>query len=295
MYKINQWIIGSLLLALGVLASCEDPTNLPVKADFEYSPKDSILTTDTFKLVNKSTPKSRIVEYRWDINGDGVVDSQEENPMFFFTEAGRYTIVLTVRGNKGDIALKSTAVNVRRPVNGKLMVYRRAKMNGEVLVEIEGDTLKRKDSLFFATPPLCTNTKPLNYTLKEGNYKVKATYTKTGDSWTKEIFIWGGTCNVVEYNIPVNTRLELVVNDTANKPTSAAAVQLFASYRDWQNRQNAVTTVQNTSTDGKITFQNLNPVRYWVRATKGILAADSTSIPPLTEGILNSGSVQLKK
>ncbi len=286
----------SLLVVVCFLWGCkEDPINLPAKADFDYTPKDSILTTDTLKIINKSTPQERIIEYNWDIDGDGKVDSKEKNPTFRFPTAGRYTIILTIKGNKGDLSLKSTAVNVRRPANGTLTIFRRAKLNG--LVQIQLDTTKRTDSLFFATPPVCGKpTKALTFTLKEGSYDLTATYGNTGAKITRRINIVGGECNMQEYAFVINTQLGVTVKDTANRAANGAMVQLFPTYKDWQNRTNPATTPLTTNADGVATFDNLNlRTRYFVRASRGTFLADSTSVNSLTEGVLNTVEVKFKK
>jgi PKD repeat protein len=285
-----------IFFLLLLLASCqEDPINLPVKASFTYAPKDSILTTDSFKLTSTSTPKERIVEYSWDIDGDGKADSKLANPVFFFKQAGRYTIILTVRGNKGDLDLKSTAVTVRRPANGTLILYRSSKLKQGVIVAV--DTTKKRDSLFFPTAPVCgKDIKAINYTLKEGTYNVSAIYGDGISTWSKTVEIIGGECNIQKYEFVINTKLEITVNDTAQKPTANSSVQLFPSLKDWQNRTNSVAPAQMTDANGKATFSNLNTVKYWIRANKGILNADTTAVSPiLSEGILTTTSIQLKK
>jgi PKD repeat protein len=283
------------LLCFTWSACKEDPINLPAKADFDYAPKDSVLTTDTVKFTNKSTPQERIIEYNWDIDGDGKVDSKEKNPAFVFRQAGTYTIVLTIKGNKGDLSLKSTAIKVRRPANGTLTVFRRNRLNGNVQITL--DTTRRNDSTFFATPPLCgTKSKAMTFTLREGSYNLTATYPNTGATWTRRIDVIGGECNLQEYNIVVNTQLEVTVRDTANRVANAATVQLFPTYKDWQNRTNPSSTPLNTNAEGKATFDNLMlRTTYFVRASKGTFLNDSTSVRSLSEGILNTASVKFKK
>jgi PKD repeat protein len=284
-----------IFFAIFLIGCKDDPINLPVKASFTYSPKDSILTTDSFKLTSTSTPKERIIEYSWDIDGDGKADSKEANPVFFFKQAGRYTIILTVKGNKGDIDLKSTSINVRRPANGTLILYRKDKLKQGVIVAI--DTAKKADSLFFPIAPICgKTTKALTLTLKEGTYNLSAIYGDNIATWSKTVDIIGGECNLQEYKFVINTRLEIMVNDTSQKPTPNSSVQLFTSVKDWKAKTNPVGMAQMTGADGKVTFSNLNTVKYWVRANRGILNADSMSVSPiLSEGIINSLDVQMKK
>jgi hypothetical protein len=294
--QLSKIVYICALSFLGLLFACkEDPANLPVKASFTYSPTDSILTTDSFKLTSTSTPKERIVEYSWDIDGDGKADSKEANPVFFFKQAGRYTIILTVRGSKGDLDLKSTAVNVRRPANGSLTLFRKDKLLQGVVVAI--DTAKKRDSLFFLTSPLCgIGSKALTYTLKEGTYNLSAIYGDDVATWQKTVSIIGGECLLQEYKFDINTRLEITVKDTADKATPNSSVQLFRSLQNWKTRTNPIAPAQITNASGKTVFANLSPIKYWIRASSGILAADSTTVSPiLVEGILNEISVKMKK
>lgn len=290
-------LFSILIVGLAILlVSCkDDPINLPVEASFTYAPKDSILTTDSFKLTSTSTPKERIIEYNWDIDGDGKADSKLANPVFFFKQAGRYTIILTVKGNKGDLDLASTAVTVRRPANGTLTIYRKDKLRQGVIVAI--DTAKKGDSLFFPTAPTCgKGSKAATYTLREGTYNLSAIYGDGIAKWSQTVNIVGGECLLQEYKFDINTRLEITVKDTADKPAPNASVQLFTSLQNWKNRTNPVAPAQTTDANGKTTFPYLNITKYWIRASRGTLAADSLSVTPtLTEGIVNTVNVKMQK
>jgi len=43
-----------------------------------------------------SVPASQITNWDWDLNGDGVVDSHEQNPIYTYTQPGTYSVSLTV-------------------------------------------------------------------------------------------------------------------------------------------------------------------------------------------------------
>lgn len=55
-----------------------------------------------------------IASWAWDFNGDGIVDSREQHPTFTFTEAGQYTVSLTVADSLGnaDIAIMRNYISV---------------------------------------------------------------------------------------------------------------------------------------------------------------------------------------
>jgi hypothetical protein len=73
-------------------------------------------------------------------------------------------------------------------------------------------------------------------------------------------------------------------------------VQLFTSLKDWKAKTNPVAPAQLSNSEGKVVFPYLNLTKYWVRASRGILNADSLSVSPtLSEGIQNTMQVQMKK
>ena len=53
-------------------------------------------------FTNHSFPQNGdITSYEWDFDGDGVIDSNEENPYHLYTEPGTYDVTLTITGNNG--------------------------------------------------------------------------------------------------------------------------------------------------------------------------------------------------
>ncbi len=70
---------------------------------------------------------SNSLTYEWDFDGDGTVDNTEENPLFTFSEAGRYSVVLKVTDNTGLFSFASLEViagntrpdvTIDYPING---------------------------------------------------------------------------------------------------------------------------------------------------------------------------------
>jgi cytochrome c len=71
--------------------------------------------SDSYDLDNLDS-----LAYEWDLDGDGVVDSFEENPFFNFTEPGKYDVILKVTDNTGLFSfatLQIVAGNTRPEVS----------------------------------------------------------------------------------------------------------------------------------------------------------------------------------
>lgn len=93
-----------LMLAVFVVSCVEkepDYKNFPTKdVDFIFEVEGNEYTTDFYyvspiKFKNTSAKSGTL---SWDFNGDGVTDSQEQNPTYKFDKAGKYYVKLTVEG-----------------------------------------------------------------------------------------------------------------------------------------------------------------------------------------------------
>lgn len=73
-----------------------------VQASFSASPSMGIppLTVD-FAENSIILPGSTIVEWQWDFDNDGIIDSTMQTPSFIYTNAGKYTVSLTVTDSHG--------------------------------------------------------------------------------------------------------------------------------------------------------------------------------------------------
>jgi len=56
----------------------------------------------TVQFNDSSVSYDGIIAWEWDFNGDGIVDSNEQNPTHTYDEAGTYTVSLTVHESDGD-------------------------------------------------------------------------------------------------------------------------------------------------------------------------------------------------
>ena len=53
-------------------------------------------------LLKSSVSYDGIIAWEWDFDGDGIVDSNEQNSIYTYDEAGTYTVSLTVYEADGD-------------------------------------------------------------------------------------------------------------------------------------------------------------------------------------------------
>lgn len=106
LYSVSLTITGS---------NCEDTVImndyiyvLPVRscrADFVADPTNVEVNTEV-RFSNRS--KGEVTSWSWDFDGDGVVDSTEQNPTYIFQEEGLYSVSLTVVGPNCQHTLSRT-------------------------------------------------------------------------------------------------------------------------------------------------------------------------------------------
>ena len=89
-----------------------------IDADFEADNTEGLLpmiVQFTDLSIDRNTRD--IISWEWDFNDDGINDSNEQNPQFTFTEAGYYTISLTVsNGTEYDTETKLDYIVVGEPL-----------------------------------------------------------------------------------------------------------------------------------------------------------------------------------
>ena len=74
---------------------------LPIRADFVG---DTVTGVEdlTVLFTDRSTSPEGVMSWAWDFNGDDVIDSVQQNPMFNYETPGNYTVVLTAYEADGD-------------------------------------------------------------------------------------------------------------------------------------------------------------------------------------------------
>lgn len=89
-------VLLTLALVVGMFSGCVETET--TEASFEYTSDDNYVGTE-FSFTDKSTGES--LTYEWDFDGDGEVDSMEQNPTYTFDTAGAYNVKLTVTDAEG--------------------------------------------------------------------------------------------------------------------------------------------------------------------------------------------------
>jgi PKD repeat protein len=96
------------------------PGSVASQANAEPTANITVLFTDPrqdltveFGASGSSDPDGDIVEYQWDFDGDGTVDSRQTVPIHFYSEAGTYNVTLTVEDDDNDVDSVTKTVTVR--------------------------------------------------------------------------------------------------------------------------------------------------------------------------------------
>ena len=114
-------IMLTIVLALMIIANIYPfkKESIPYKenaiptADFSYLPKLIMFRDELIHFVdNSSDTDGEIVEWRWDFNNDGIIDSTEQNPSYRYEKAGTYIVNLTVVDDDGAVSYCEKEIEV---------------------------------------------------------------------------------------------------------------------------------------------------------------------------------------
>lgn len=102
-----------------------------LEADFEAFPLIGYVSLD---VQFTDTSSGNIVNWEWDFNNDGIIDSYTQNPSFLYTTPGNYTISLTVYdGQDQDTVIKENYITV----NNVEAMFDATPTNGYSPLEVE--------------------------------------------------------------------------------------------------------------------------------------------------------------
>ena len=112
---MNRKIVVPILcvaLMMGMLSGCveEEPTNEGPTASF--TAPDPIYVNQEATFTDTSTDDTAVTSWSWDLDGDDVEDSTDQNPTYPYTEIGDYIVTLTVADAEGETDNASSTVTV---------------------------------------------------------------------------------------------------------------------------------------------------------------------------------------
>ncbi|MGC9516171.1 MAG: DUF3344 domain-containing protein [Methanomicrobiales archaeon] len=161
----------------------------------QYHPTASFTAASTsgispLQVAFTSTSTGTINSYAWDFNGDGIVDSTQENPTYTYTEPGTYTVKLTVTGPGGSHTTTSNnyiTVNHPAPVASFTGTPTSGRANLTVkFTNNSTGTITRYEWDFNGDGKIDSTLKSPSYTYtKAGTYTVKLTVKGPGGTNTQ--------------------------------------------------------------------------------------------------------------
>lgn len=115
--KMSLFILAVVMVVVPILGiACGDKA---IEADFSATPTSGVAPI-TVQFTDQSTGDA--IAWEWDLDGNGTVDSVEQNPSFTYETAGMHTVSLTVKGAAGNSTKTKTNY-----INSSAYVYQ--KMN----------------------------------------------------------------------------------------------------------------------------------------------------------------------
>jgi PKD repeat protein len=106
--------IVCILLSVGLLSGCTEEQNEPQNEApaASFTLPDPAYVNEEVTFTDTSTDDGTIEAWSWDLDGDGIVDSVEQNPTWTYTEVGDYEITLTVTDDKGETGTATDILTV---------------------------------------------------------------------------------------------------------------------------------------------------------------------------------------
>ncbi|MBI1729687.1 PKD domain-containing protein [Candidatus Acetothermia bacterium] len=135
----NQGATGSSTQTLFVQAAANQP---PVARIVLSTTTPQVGQPVTFNGQTSSDPDGSITSYRWDIDGNGTIDSTSSLFQSSYASAGTYTVTLTVFDNLGSSNSTSTTVTVSQtppPPPPGPGVFIEGSTSSQIRITVQGD------------------------------------------------------------------------------------------------------------------------------------------------------------
>jgi len=172
----------------------------------------------TVQFNDSSVSYDGIIAWEWDFDGDGIVDSNEQNPIYTYDEAGTYTVSLTVHEADGDSDTETKT--------DYITVTSAADTEPPTIESVTLDTYINIPNASFHVTVEATDNVGVTSVTADG-----VALTKTGSRWEGDIFIPEGTPEG-EYTLTITAQdeagntAESSVNYTVVFPQGGFAVAI---------------------------------------------------------------------
>jgi PKD repeat protein len=116
--KVDYITVGEPIVAEFAAIPTEGLLPLDVQfTDLSTGGLPALMRESNNSKIVESDNSREIVSWEWDFNNDGIIDSYEQNPQWTYTEAGLYTVTLTVSdGSNTDTEIKIDYITVGEPI-----------------------------------------------------------------------------------------------------------------------------------------------------------------------------------
>ena len=86
---------------------------LPPSASFDFTPETPEVNEQVTFTSTSTDPQGQSLTYAWDLDGDGIIDSEQQNPTFAYDQVGTATVQLRVENEAGltDTTTQTLRVN----------------------------------------------------------------------------------------------------------------------------------------------------------------------------------------
>ena len=203
-------------------------TTLTIREEYAEPPVANFTTNVTSGAapltVQFTDNSTNALKWAWDFNNDGVIDSTEQNPTYTYTDAGTYTVSLTVTGAGG--AVTETKTNLIAVIPDNYMSYLGGTGNDigyDIAVDGDGNIYITG---YTASKDFPTTNDAYKKTNAGGNDIFVAKFSSSGSMIYSTYF--GGTGNDVGYDIAVDGEGNIYITGytaSTNFPTTSGANQ----------------------------------------------------------------------
>ncbi len=125
------------------------------------------------QFSNESLPAHLINSFAWDLTGDGIIDSNEEDPLFIYNEPGTYAVTLTVSdGAEETVLTLDEYITVTEPdnVSGMISSHLKHEFSPYLIVD---DVFIPEDGVLYIDPGVKIQVSDSEI-IVEGNLKIEA-------------------------------------------------------------------------------------------------------------------------